>query len=570
VLGFLRRFLLRRQTSAKASSASPTAQGAVTDNGAPPKKGTLMAPGKPEATQYPKDLATGLEDNLAKLRQLLGDSPDLVMRQFTIGSPSGKRAAIIFIDGLVDKNALNRDVLRPLMRAGGDGPGDGPGGHSGGPKMNVTAQIAEANLLTVDDLKTSGSLAEMVGTILDGQTALLFDGERTGLIISARGWTQRALIEPETEVTVKGPRDGFNETMRTNTALLRRRISHPGLTFEPLHAGRKTRTDMCIAYLKGVAEPSLVKEVKTRIERIDIDMTMAGGSLEELIQDDPYSIFSTVGYTERPDTCAARLLEGRVAIIIDGTPVVDTVPSLFIENFQSMDDYVLRAGYSTAIRWFRFAAFAASLLLPALYIAFVTFHPELLPGPLLFTIAAANEGTPFSPTAEIIILTVIFEILRQAGIRIPRPIGQAVSIVGALVIGDAMVSAGVVGAPAIIVVALTAISAFVAPKLEEASLILRYVFIVLSAVLGMAGVVCAAVAVFLHLASLRSFGVPYMAPLAPVVQHDLKDTLIRAPWWAMLTRPKLIARGNRTRQRVPQIPLPPDVDADSQQEKGET
>lgn len=570
MLGFLRRFLIRRKTAKEESSGSSATQGVVTDNGTPPKKGTLVAPGKPEFAQYPKDLAANLEDNLAKLRHLLGDSPDLVVRRFTIGSPRGQQAAIVFVDGLVDKNALNRDVLRPLMRVGTDWTRAGSGDQNDRPKVNLTAKMAEANLLTVDDLKTSSSLAEMGGTVLDGQTALLLDGQRTGLIISARGWTQRALSEPETEVTVKGPREGFNETMRTNTALLRRRISHPGLTFESLHAGRKTRTDMCIAYLKGVAEPSLVKEVKTRIERIDVDITMAGGSLEEFIQDDPLSIFSTVGYTERPDTCASRLLEGRVAILIDGTPVVDTVPSLFMENFQSMDDYVLRFGYSSIIRWFRFAAFVASLTLPALYIAFVNFHPELLPGPLLFTIAAANEGTPFSPTGEIVILTVIFEILRQAGIRIPRPIGQAVSIVGALVIGDAMVSAGVVGAPAIIVVAITAISAFVAPKVEEASLILRYVFIALSSILGMAGIVCAAVTVFLHLASLRSFGVPYMAPLAPLVEHDFKDTLVRAPWWAMLTRPKLIARGNRTRQRVPQIPLPPDADADLQSEKGET
>lgn len=486
---------------------------------------------------------SSLSRNLKKIMDELGNGSDVVNRQFLIGRSLPVQAALIFIDGLVDQETIHDNILQPLLRV----------------ELNrlVDLDVLEKSYLAVGDLKKVETLEALIEGILTGDTALLLNGQSVALLISTKGWEKRSITEPDTEVIVKGPRDGFTETLRTNTALLRRRIEHPALRFEAMKIGKKTRTEICVAYIQGVAEDKLVEEVKKRLRRIDTAGILSTESIDQFIDDAPFSPFATVGYTERPDVCAAKLMEGRVAIIVDGTPVVHTVPFLFWESFQSPDDYNFRLFYANTMRWIRYLAFFTSVLLPGVYVALSSYHQELIPTNLLISMAAATEGTPFPAVVEALGMGVVFEILREAGIRLPRPVGQAVSIVGALVIGEATVTAGLVGAPVVIVVALTAIASFLVPSQVESAAFLRVVFTVLAGVMGAMGIINGLIIMYLHLASLRSFGVPFLAPVAPLVPADLKDVLIRAPIWMMWLRPKSIGSPDRVRQAFqirPEVP----------------
>ena len=494
-------------------------------------------------------LGRNLEENLELFKKELGDSPDIIIRRFNLNIKNRIKAAIIFIDGLMDNKVVYDSILYPLMIESR--------------KRNDVVEgsildFIEENLLTVGSVEKDNDFTGLVESVLEGDTILLLDGYTEALILSTKGWEKRSISEPDTEVTIKGPREGYTENIRTNTAMLRRKLAHPGLTFENKKIGKKTRTSVSIAYLKGVVNEKLVEEVKRRLQRIDTDMILDANYIIELIEDSPFSPFPTVAYTERPDVTTAKLLEGRVAILVDGTPVVNTVPALFIESFQSPDDYNFHFLYSTLIRWFRYLAFSFNILLAAFFVALSTFHQELIPTPLLISMAAATDGTPFPAVVEVVIMEVIFEILREAGIRLPRPIGQTISIVGALVIGQATVAAGLVGAPTVIIIALTAISSFVVPTQEEAGIILRLTLTIFAGILGAYGILLGILVVLTHLSSLRSFGVPYLSPIIPLSVEDLKDVVIRAPIWAMKTRPRLIGWPKPVRQEFNLSPEPPE------------
>ena len=349
---------------------------------------------------------------------------------------------------------------------------------------------------------------------------------------------------------VRGPREGFSENIRVNTALIRRKIKDPSLWMESKEIGRLSKTNVAIMYINGVADDKIVKELHSRLDRIDIDGILESGNIEEFIQDSQYSPFPTVYNTERPDVVAAALLEGRIAILVDGTPFVLIVPALFVQFFQSSEDYYQRAIMASLIRLLRFFAFGISLLAPALYIAAITFQQEIIPPPLLISLAAQREGVPFPAFIEAVIMEITFEILREAGLRMPRVIGAAMSIVGAFVIGTAAVEAGIISAAMVIVVSITAISSFVSPTYDIAiaGRILRFLFMGMAASFGLFGIMVALIALILHLTSLSSFGVPYMAPLAPYSASGQKDTFIRLPIWKLLSRPKYISK-NSVRQK---------------------
>jgi spore germination protein KA len=492
----------------------------------------------------PKEpLSRDLKQNLALIADSLFQSPDLVSRKFTINLKHGWEAAVVYIDGLADKTIINDHILRPLMVDTN--------------KLEANQVMAprrdlhwiENHLITTNELSRIAALDEVISAIVKGDTVLLVQGCSEALQISSKGWEKRAISEPQSEVTIKGPRDGFIENLRTNTALLRRKIGDPKLTFENMCIGRKTRTDLSIAYIRGIARDDLVAEVRQRIKRIDTDAVIAASNVIEFIEDAPFSIFPTTAYTERPDVAAAKLLEGRIAIIVDGTPTVYTVPALFMESFQSPDDYHFRPFYVTLVRWVRFLAFAFNLFLPAMYVALTTFHQELIPTSLLITIAAATDTAPFPVVIETIGTGVLFEILREAGLRIPRAFGPAVSIVGGLVIGEAAVGAGLVGEPTVVVTALTAIASYVVPFQAEYNTFLRLGLTILAGFFGLYGIFNGAILILLHLSSLRSFGVPFLSPLAPLVGGDLKDVIIRAPQWAMLTRPRSLEPEDSIRQK---------------------
>ncbi|MEM5770941.1 MAG: spore germination protein, partial [Bacillota bacterium] len=356
------------------------------------------------------------------------------MHPFRFGSDNSMAGALVFIDGMVDKSTLTNAILRPLRtwRIKDD------------QLLSKTEDLLDAlaqEVLCAIDVENAQSVSELATGCLSGDTILLVDGCSDGLVISTKGWEKRTVSEPQTETVVRGPREGFTENLRTNTSLIRRKIRNGQLHVEQMTVGRKTQTGICLMYLDGVANPRVVETVKYRISKLDVESILETGYIEEYIEDAPFSPFSTIGYSEKPDVVAAKILEGRVAILVDGTPFVLTAPMLFIESFQTAEDYYVRPLYASLTRILRLLGYLITVFAPAIFIALTAFHHELIPTTLLFTIAKAREGTPFPVFIEALIMVFAFELLREAGVRLPRPVGQAISIVGALIMGDAAVNA---------------------------------------------------------------------------------------------------------------------------------
>ncbi|MEA5016410.1 MAG: spore germination protein [Candidatus Limiplasma sp.] len=492
---------------------------------------------------YPPELSKKLQENIDSLKGSLGDGNDVKEHLFRFGSDQGLSGALVFIDGLVNNATLTDAILRPLQSWR---PKDG----QVPPGADLICAL-EQQVLCAADTNNTPSLPELVAGCLMGDTVLLVDGCASGLVISTKGWEKRSVSEPQTETVVRGPREGFTENLRTNTAMVRRKIRNGRLRVEQMTVGRKTRTGVCLMYLEDVANPKVVELVKYRIGKLDVESVLETGYLEEYIEDAPFSPFSTIGYSEKPDVVSAKILEGRVAILVDGTPFALTAPMVFMESFQTAEDYYARSLYTSLVRMLRIVAYLLSVFAPAIYIALNAFHHELIPTTLLFTIAKAREGTPFPVFVEALIMVFAFELLREAGVRLPRPVGQAISIVGALIMGEAAVSAGLVGAPMVIAIAVTAVAGFLTPSQNDSSSILRVIMMVPAAIVGFYGVGLGCLAMLIHLATLESFGVPYFEGFEHA--RDAQDTLVRMPLWSISKRPRYIAQGDTTRG-LPFIP----------------
>lgn len=473
----------------------------------------------------------------------MGNSTDLVIRHFTVVTKSQPHpAAIVYIDGLANP----KDLLDSLLADGGKKQAD----------LQVSGESQPLDLIASYMLKAGGlkrvfDFETFCHDVLSGDTAILVDGCAEAIAASTSEWRDRGVTEPTSQSVVRGPREGFSETLRTNTALIRRKIKDPRLWLETRQVGTVTHTDVALMYVKGIVDDKVVEEVRRRLDRIDIDAILESGYIEELIQDETYTPFPTIYNTERPDTVAGGLLEGRVAILVDGTPFVLLVPALFTHFLQTAEDYYQRADIGTLLRMLRYVCTFIALFGPASYIAITTFHQEMIPTPLLISIVAQREGIPFPAFIEAVLMEVTFEILREAGVRMPRTVGQAVSIVGALVIGQAAVEAGLVGPAMVIVVSITAISNFVIPSYNMGISIrmIRFALMMLAASFGLYGMLIGTIILVLHLCSLRSFGGPYLAPFAPFIKEDQKDNIFRLPLWTFNTRQHMISPNERKRQK---------------------
>lgn len=498
------------------------------------------------------ELNAGLQANLLQIKSILSDCADVVYREFDFAQDGRIKLVIVYMDGMADKIQISAQVLRSLML-------DAPLVEKGGELTGARAfKHIKKKLLPIQQVEETTNLGRVIDAVLAGDAVLLVDGHAAAIINSTRGWEGRNVEESQTEMVVRGPREAFVETIRVNMSLLRRKIKNPNLKIETMKLGQVTKTDVAVVYIKGIVNDKIVAEVKERLSRIKIDAILETGYIEEFIEDSPWSPFCTVFHTERPDKVAANLLEGRVAILVDGTPYALTVPLLFVESLQFPEDYYERTLVASATRLLRLFSMVASLLVPSLYVAIVTFHHEMLPTALLLSLAAQREAVPFPAFVEAFGMEFTFEILREAGIRLPRQVGQAVSIVGALIIGEAAVRAGLVGAATVIVVAFTGIASFVFCYAASISLrLLRFPILVLAGTLGLYGVICGVLAILVHLATLRSFGVPFMSPVMPLNTGDLKDTALRVPWWAMLKRPRVTGMANRQREAAGLKPAAP-------------
>lgn len=485
----------------------------------------------PEDSRQNKPLSADLKDNIRRIKKLLGASSDVVFRPFVIGD---NEAVLVFIESLTDVKTINEYILQPLLGWRRHHP--------------LTPDNIRKHLVTVSQTTQTGKMDDLISGCLSGDTILFIDNCSQALLLNTRGFESRSIKEPDTEVVVRGPKDGFNEKLQTNLSLIRRRLKTPNLVIENLSLGIQSSTTVSVVYLKNIAREDLVREVKKRLNDIKIDAILESGFIEQLIEDAPLSPFPTISNSEKPDIVAAKLLEGRVAIITDGTPVVLIVPKLFVESFQSAEDYYSRPFYASLLRMLRYISFLITTMAPGIYVGLVTYHQELIPTNLVISMASAREATPFPAVVEALGMGAIYEIFREAGIRLPRPVGSAISIVGALVIGEAAVDAGLVSAPLLIVVALTAISSYVVNALADVSAILRLLFTVFAGFMGVFGFMMVFLGILIHLCALRSFGTPYLAPLAPLKPRGVLDLFIRAPIQALTTRPALIAKGNKQRQ----------------------
>ncbi|WP_423227530.1 spore germination protein [Paenibacillus filicis] len=478
-----------------------------------------------------------LDNNQQYLKELFDNCSDFVVREFKL--QQSERAILFFVDGMANTEEVNEAMKALMILEGGE---------------RFVDEIS-ASVLPVSQIEKVDNYGDLLLSVLGGDTGLIVEHNNMALLMGMRGMEKRSINEPETESVVRGPREGFVENIRTNTSMIRRKLKTPHLKMKPLVIGRESNTNVVVTYLDDLADPAMVEEVMRRLQKINIDAVLESGYLEEFIQDSAYSPFPQVQYTERPDMVAAALLQGRVGIIVDGTPFVLLVPFIFAEILQSSEDYYERFQISTLIRWLRYTLLFLSLLTPGLYVAITTYHQDLLPTTLLLSIAAAREAIPFPAVVETLMMEITFEALREAGIRLPKTIGSAVSILGALVVGQASVQAGIVSAPMVIVVSITGIASFTIPRFNGAIAIrmLRFPIIIAASLFGIYGIMTALLLIIGHMASLRSFGIPYLSPLAPLSGTDLKDILIRAPWWALKERPSFtpVQDGKRISDELP-------------------
>jgi spore germination protein KA len=496
-------------------------------------------------------ISSDLDQNIALMKKLFAETSDFVVRQFHFGSRKEIRVALVFIDGLVDQASISESIFKPfVMRTLEEGE----------PEFLPSSpyQLILDWLVTFHSVKETEQLGDLLDLVLAGFAALFIDGSEKALAVEVKGWKDRSVEEPKSESFARGPRDGFTETIRTNTALIRRRIRTPLLRFDMLQVGRVTKTDVAISYIEGLVNPAIVDEVRRRVQAIDTDGILESGYLEDFIQDSYKTPFSLLHRTERPDKVAAALLEGRVVIIVDGTPFTLIVPAVFSEFLQSTEDYYESSEF---IRPFRWLALLMTISFSAFYVALTTFHQEMIPASLALSIAAGREGVPFPAVVEALLMEGTFDLLRDAGSRMPRSIGQVVGVVGALVLGQAAVAAGIVSPLMVIVVAITAITSFMIPNYSASLAIrlLRYPLLLLAGMFGLVGVFWGFMVLLLHLTSLRSFGVPYFYPIAPSVPGEWKDVFVRAPMWEMDRRPLLFRSPNVRRQAPHQQPEYPPV-----------
>ena len=477
-------------------------------------------------TDYSNTYISGiLQNDISLFKTIFVKDSVLRIKEIKVVNRRKFNCALLYLDGMVDSDQINEAIIKPLITV------DSPD------QKSPLFDYVEKQILFARDVKEESCVENILGNVLYGEALLLLEGSLMALTIDVKGWKSRGITEPEDERILQGPREGFGETAMFNLSMLRRKLQTPDLCCEMLKVGRRTNTMVFVCYLNSLADKKTVKEIKKRISKIDIDGILDSNYITEEIRDGKYSLFKTCGTTERPDIVAAKLLEGRIALIVDGTPVAVTLPYLFSENFQSDEDYYINFFVSSVGRILRYFCFFLSISIPAIFLAVSTFHRELLPTSLAISISQLRGGVPFSPLTECLILIFIFEILKEAGIRMPKSLGHALSIVGGLVVGQAAVDARIISTPMLIVIALSGISGLLIPKLKVAVLYLRLFLTLLSAVFGLYGYFVGISITLSHIISLTSFGVDYTVSLRKADYQSLKDTIWRAPWNTVKTRP---------------------------------
>ncbi|MGO4547535.1 spore germination protein [Paenibacillus sp. 2TAB23] len=491
-----------------------------------------------------KPLSLSLSDNMESIKTELGESQDIIFRELTLVDRSQTKALIVYVQGMVDDERMEEFIIQPLHRE------RFPLDERVEPKELLA--VIKANILSTGIVVDICDWKLLFQKLFMGYGILFVEGSDQAVGANVIGGARRGIEEPKTEMAIRGPREGFTESIRTNTSLIRRRIRSPKLWMEQWTIGEISQTPVSIMYVKGLADENVLKDLRERLESIRIDGILESGYIEELIADQKWSPFPTILSNERPDAVAGNLLEGRIAILVDGTPFVLVIPAILNMFFQASEDYYQRFDIATFLRMLRFVSFLIALLMPSIYVAIVGYHQEMIPTQLLLKLAAQREGVPFPAYLEAFIMEFVFEILREAVVRMPSAAGNTISIVGGLVIGQSVVEAGIVSPAVVIVVSFTAIASFVSPtySLGIAARLLRFILLLAASTLGFYGIGIVVLMIILHLSNIRSFGMPYIKPFAPFYLRDVKDTLVRAPLWLMRERPQNLGNQNIVRQDI--------------------
>ncbi len=465
-------------------------------------------------------ISINIQENKTTIKGLFYNASDVVLYEFK--TLADDIAMVVYINGFIDKEALNQHILQPLM-------------------LNLTSPLDIKSTVSISEIEESKDMDYIITAITSGNVILFHEGLETSYILNISSYEKRDVKESLNEQVLKGPKEAFVEDIGVNKTLIRRKIRNSKLVFEDFVFGEETNTKVSIFYINGIVNLEVLAELKDRLSKIKTDAIFDVSYIEEYLDDAPRSAINTMFNTEKPDVAAAKILEGRIGILCDGSPNVATLPKIFIEDLMTAEDYYVKPAHATYLRLIRFVSFFISITLAAVYISLINFHQEMIPTDLLISMARQREGVPLPSFLEALSMILFFEFLKEAGLRLPKPVGQTATIVGGLVIGQAAVDAGLVSAVMVIIVSASGITEFVNPQLKQMIIFHRLFLFILASAFGLYGVVCGLLILTFHIVSIRSFGVPYLYPVAPYDKEGMKDTLRRAPIKEMNYRPKYIA-----------------------------
>ncbi len=471
---------------------------------------------------------------LNKVKQNLHFSTDFKVREVQFFDT---QLFIVYIAPLTDNNLLNESVIKPLIEFDEQLDGD------------VCTFIKE-QVLANNEVSEQNDIDQFIGEILKGKAGIIIDKSSTLLTCDVEKIVVRPIQEPPSSAVIKGPREGFNESIKYNLSLIRHKLPTQDLVIDSFTIGKYTQTQVAVIYLQDIADKNVVKEVERRISQINIDGVVDSYYISAYLQSKPKSIFKQVGDTEKPDILVSKMLEGRIGILVDGSPIVLTVPFILIEDLQSSDDYYSQPMKVAFLRILRLIGVVLAVLLPGTYVAIQLYHYKILPTEFLITIMDTTQGIPFTPFTEVLFIVLLFEILYEANLHMPQYMGMALSIVGALILGETAVNAGLVSPPAVMIVALSGLTFYVVPNQASQFSLLRILYLFVGATLGLFGILVLTVWVVSYLCSFDTYESAYLAPATPYIKGDMKDFLVKAPLPQMKTRPRSIANNKRNRTRL--------------------
>ncbi len=473
-----------------------------------------------------------LDQEIKKIKKALSYSSDVVERRLDVRE---KQVVIIYLDGMIDVKTIDLGLIEPLLRRGNE--------------LDKEVRALEGIVETSEKLEFFTDRKSAIEKVLVGGSLILFDGANGYAVCSAQGFMSRPIMEPPVSSVIKGPREGFTESFKTNITLIRRRFPNGNLVFKSMTLGRLSRTHIELCYLKNIANIKIVKQIESKLKKIDIDGIIDSSYVGKLLEDRKYSLFKQTGSTEKPDILAQKLLDGRIAIIVDGSPTVLTLPFLMIEDFYDSEDYYRRPLRTTVIRIMRLLGVFFAIFLPGMFVAFQSHQYQLLPIKLLVTIINSTSGIPFSPVTEMLIALVLFEVLGEASVRMPRFLGMAMSVVGGIILGETAVNAGVLSSLTVLITALSSIGLYAIPDEVGTFSVIRLIYVFIGASLGTYGILISTIVISVYVVSLENYGVPYFAPFAPLVPNDLKDSIVKFSMVDLQTRTSALGLKNKIRLR---------------------